>query len=174
MRISRVASCARQPRLVLEEEGPQVLSKRVIVPASVSECFAVASRLDAYMDWCSGSGLEEVQILEWDKDGRARKIVMVAGKFGLQTANTLIYSYSSEEDEVAFECIQGDVMPTLNGRYVFRDASEEAGSSPLTEVTYELKIGFAMGIPGWTHKALVGVILGTALGSFKSHIVRRG
>ena len=150
------------------------MSKSVIVPASVSECFAVASRLEAYMDWCRGSGLQEVQILEWGEDGRARKIVMVAGKFGLRTSNTLIYSYSPDDDEVAFECVQGDVMPTLNGRYVFRDASGEAGSSPQTQVTYELNIRFAMGIPEWTHKALVGVILSTALGSFKSHILRRG
>lgn len=150
-----------------------MLSKCVVVPASVAECFAVASNLEAYMDWCGGSGLEEVRILERGEDGRARKVAMVAGKFGLQTRNTLLYSYPPEHDQVVFECVQGDVMPILNGRYIFRDAGGEAGV-PETEVTYELEIGFAMGIPGWTHAALVGVILSTALESFRSHIQRGG
>ena len=109
---------------------------------------------------------------------------MVAGKFGLRTINTLLYSYSADEDQVVFQCLEGDVMPILNGRYVFRDVTvtrDLAGDTsrlvpakPVTEVTYELEIGFAMGIPAWTHSALVGIILNTALVSFKSHIERSG
>jgi hypothetical protein len=62
-------------------------------------------------------------------------------------------------------------MPKLNGRYSFRAvAPATGGRGPKTEVTYELDIGFAMGIPDWTHRALVTLILDTALGAFRSHI----
>ena len=72
-----------------------------------------------------------------------------------------------------FKSTQGDVMPKLDGRYVLRalDAGRH-GQPPRTLVTYELDIGFAMGIPEYTHRALVNVILGTALGSFKRQVMK--
>jgi len=172
---TRLLETVRQESLgatsTIQDVQSHVLSKSVLVPASLAQSFAVASNLSGYMEWCGDSGLEHVHILELDQHQRPRKIEMIAGKFGLKTANTLLYSYTvgDTESQVAFKCMKGDVMPKLDGRYILRDVSS-LHSQPMTEVTYELDIGFAMGIPAWTHKAIVGIILSTALGSFKKHI----
>jgi hypothetical protein len=76
------------------------LRKSVVVEASVAACFEQAANLERYLDWCAGSGLQEVAVCERSAQGRASKVVLTASKFGLTTRNTLLYTYSPTQDEV--------------------------------------------------------------------------
>jgi len=163
---ARAAEDGGGGRAVIEDVGGQVIRKSVVVESGIRECYAVAANLEGYTDWCAKSGLETIRVLSRDHFGRARRVIMLAAKFGLRTANVLEYQYSHllgeegregggegeregdipmKEMQVAFKCIRGDVMPKLDGRYSFRELSQD---SPVlrTEITYELEIEFAMGV----------------------------
>jgi len=68
---------------------------------------------------------------------------MTAGKLGVDMLNTMQYSYVTP-NQVIFNSIEGDVMKTLTGRYVF---AEVEGAPSKTQVTYELALEFGFPLP---------------------------
>ena len=98
---------------------------------------------------CDG---QRLQPWPWQKRAALHRVVltmridprqMTAGKLGVDMLNTMEYSYA-EPNQVIFNSIEGDVMKTLNGRYIF---AEVEGASSKTEVTYELALEFGFPLP---------------------------
>lgn len=141
----------------------EVLKQSVVVEANLEECYGVASNLDAYTRWCSKGGMKKVIVLERNEDELATKVQLTAGKLGVDMLNVMEYSYNFPH-EVAFKSIEGDVMKTLQGRYVF-ESSE--GSPEKTDVTYELSLEFGFPLPNMVRKQICGAIMRTALTAFK-------
>ena len=78
---------------------------------------------------------------------------MTAGKLGVDMLNTMEYTYDFP-NQVMFRSLEGDVMKTLDGRYVFAPVE---GKPSHTEVTYELALEFGFPLPSMVRTTVRGL-----------------
>lgn len=124
-----------------------------VIAASPERCFQVATEFERYPDWAKD--VKEAVVLERDSEGRATKVEFRASALGRSTHYTLGYSYGSEPLTIAWRLIDGDIMRTLDGDYMFEAVNNG------TLVTYDLSIDLVIPLPGFVKRRAENRILHT-------------
>ncbi len=90
--------------------GPgEFVQRTCVVPASVEVCFAVASDLDSYRQWCH-SGLRKLDVLERDEHSSRPSLVrMEVGKYGKPVSLAYMRIYA----RVCLQDVPGSLISKL-------------------------------------------------------------
>lgn len=134
---------------------------RMTVRASPERCLAVALDVEHYPEWAAD--IKEVEVLDRDAEGRARRVRFRAAAFGRSTTYTLVYDHSGSPGLLSWKLEEGDVTRILDGWYTF-----EQVDSGDTEVTYHLVAELLMPVPGFVKRRTEGRIMHTALKELKA------
>jgi ribosome-associated toxin RatA of RatAB toxin-antitoxin module len=132
------------------------------VAAPPSACFGIVMDFDRYPDWAHD--IKDAQVLARDDRGRGTTVAFRAAAMGRSASYVLEYSYP-DEVTVAWKLIEGDIMRSLDGHYVFAESSEGG-----TDITYELSVELVVPIPGFVKRRAEGKIMGTALRELKHRV----
>ncbi len=124
-----------------------------VIAASPERCFQVATEFERYPEWAKD--VKEAVVLERDTEGRATKVEFRASALGRSTHYTLGYSYGSAPLTIAWRLIDGDIMRTLDGDYMFEAVNNG------TLVTYDLSIDLVIPLPGFVKRRAENRILHT-------------
>lgn len=124
-----------------------------VIAASPDRCFQVATEFERYPEWAKD--VKEAVVLERDAQGRATKVEFRASALGRSTHYTLGYSYGDSPLTIAWRLVDGDIMRTLDGDYMFESVSNG------TLVTYDLSIDLVIPLPGFVKRRAENRILHT-------------
>lgn len=129
------------------------VSDSTTVKAPVDVVMDVINDLEAYPSWAEG--VEKVEILERDAEGRPAKASFEIDAKVLQVSYTLAYTYG--DNEVSWVLVEGDQLRQLDGSYV----AVPQGDS--THLTYSLEADIDLPLPGFMKKRGAKQILDTGL-----------
>lgn len=124
-----------------------------VISASPERCFEVATEFERYPEWAKD--LKEAVVLERDAQGRATKVEFRASALGRSTHYTLGYTYGENPLTIAWKLVDGDIMRTLDGDYMFEPVANG------TLVTYDLSIDLVIPLPGFVKRRAENRILHT-------------
>ena len=133
-------------------------SNEVTVEAPPETVLDVILDLESYPDWAEG--VEEVEVLERDADGRPAKARFVVDARVFEARYTLAYRYG--DDRVSWELVEGDRITQLDGEYVLSAQGDDA-----TRLKYTLEVALNMPLPGFLKKRGAKTILETGLNGVK-------
>ncbi len=133
------------------------------VGADADRCIEVALDFERYPDWAPD--IKEATVLERDERGRGSRVAFRAAAMGRSASYVLAYSYSDDNHRIAWSLLEGDIMRSLEGSYVFERATE--GS---TDITYNLTVELVVPIPGFVKRRAEGKIMTTALRELKHRV----
>lgn len=150
-----------------EEKSLEHVVVSVLVQETVASCFAVGIDIDAYPEWVDG--LRTAEILTTDAEGRPSTARFEAAGLGRLTTYVLAYDLHGAPHQLAWNLVKGDLTREIEGRYLFRDITEEPGR-PLTEVEYELTIDLAVPLPSFVKRRAEDKIVKSALERFKQRV----
>ncbi|HEY7564174.1 MAG TPA: SRPBCC family protein [Acidimicrobiia bacterium] len=136
------------------------------IKASPAEIFAVASDLDSYPTWATG--VKEIEVLEHDEEGRARRARFVVDGMVKEITYVLRYTYQ-EPNEMRWVAEPGDDLKQLEGSYVFNELADGR-----TEVVYGLKVEPSFTIPGFLRRQAERQLIGTALRGLRKRVEQVG
>jgi hypothetical protein len=125
----------------------------IVINASPERCAEVACDFAAYPQWAKD--VKEATVLERDASGRALTVEYRASALGRSTHFTLQYDYSQLPTRLSWHMVDGDIMRTILGSYVF--TPEGAG----TRVDYALEIELVLPLPGFVKRRAEKRILST-------------
>ena len=131
-----------------------------------SDVFGVAADLAAYTEWATG--VKEVEILETDGSGRARRARFVVDGMVKEITYTLVYSYD-EPFSIRWEAEPGPDLNELEGSYVFNQVADGR-----TEVIYGLRVDPSFTIPGFLRRQAEKQLVGTALRGLRKRVESLG
>ena len=94
-------------------------------------------------------------MLERDAQGRGTKVEFRASALGRSTHYTLGYTYGDSPLTIAWRLVDGDIMRTLDGDYMFESVNNG------TLVTYDLSIDLVIPLPGFVKRRAENRILHT-------------
>ena len=137
------------------------------VTATPAQCIAVALDFENYPEWAPD--VKESSVVERDDRGRATKVAFRAAAMGRSASYVLAYTYSDDNHRIAWTLLEGDIMRTLDGTYIF-----ESGPAETTDVTYHLSVELVVPIPGFVKRRAEGKIMGTALRELKHRVENLG
>jgi len=126
--------------------------------------FAVAADLAGYPDWATG--VNEVEILESDDDGRAKRARFEIEGFIKRIGYELEYTYEPPV-KISWRAIPGTDIKDMEGSYTFNEL--ESGG---TEIVYALRVDPAFVVPGFLRRQAEKQIVGSALRELKRHAER--
>ncbi len=135
-------------------------TERMIVRASLERCLEVALDVERYPEWAAD--IKEVEVLDRDDHGRARRVRFRAAAFGRSTTYTLVYDHAGAPELLSWKLDEGDLTRVLDGWYTFEPV--DGGD---TEVTYHLVAELLMPVPGFVKRRAEGRIMHTALKELK-------
>ena len=124
-----------------------------VISASPGRCFQVATEFERYPEWAKD--VKEAVVLERDALGRGTKVEFRASALGRSTHYTLGYTYGDSPLTIAWRLVDGDIMRTLDGDYMFESVSNG------TLVTYDLSIDLVIPLPGFVKRRAENRILHT-------------
>ena len=127
--------------------------------ASPQVVFNVAADLPRYPEWATG--VNEVEVLEEDASGRARRARFEIEGFIRRVSSDRRYEYD-EPHRMEWWAIPGDDIREMHGSYEFRPI--EGGG---TEIIYALRVEPAFTVPGFLRRQAEKQIVGTALRGLK-------
>jgi ribosome-associated toxin RatA of RatAB toxin-antitoxin module len=133
------------------------------VAADPQRCIAVALDFDQYPAWAPD--IKASEVLERDGRGRATRVSFRAAAMGRSASYILRYSYSEDNQRIAWTLEEGDIMRALDGTYVFEPAADGT-----TDVTYHLTVELVVPIPGFVKRRAESKIMGTALRELKHRV----
>ena len=123
--------------------------------APPEEVFAVASDVAAYPEWATC--VSEVEVLETDDEGRARRVSFEVEGFIKRIRYTLEYDYDPPH-EMRWTAEPGEDITEMEGSYRF-NALPDGG----TEIVYALRVQPAFTVPGFLRRQAEKQIVGAAL-----------
>lgn len=133
-------------------EGTIRSSETTAVPETV---FDVAADLAAYPEWATG--VAEVEILEEDASGLARRARFEVDGFIRRISYELVYEYERPH-RIAWTAVPGDDIDAMDGYYEFQ-ANEHGG----TAILYALRVEPAFTVPGFLRRQAEKQIVTNAL-----------
>lgn len=125
----------------------------IVINASPERCAEVAADFAAYPEWAKD--VKEATVLSRDSSGRATTVEYRASALGRSTHFTLQYDYSQLPDRLSWHMVDGDIMRSIVGSYVF---TPEGGG---TRVDYALEIELVLPLPGFVKRRAEKRILST-------------
>jgi ribosome-associated toxin RatA of RatAB toxin-antitoxin module len=127
-----------------------------------AEIMGVIADFDAYPEWVGT--LEEVEILERDRQGRATKVAFKLRTPVLRAAYTLAYRYEPDDRGMSWTYVEG-TLQDLSGGYALEPLDDGA-----TRVTYRLEVELGMPLPGLLKRQAAKQIVRSALGDLKQRV----
>lgn len=134
------------------------------IDAPAMACFDVAADVESYPQWAAG--VKEVEILERDDLGRARRAAFVLEGFVKEIAYELVYHYDPPH-LMSWRADPSPDIEMLEGSYSF---TEEDG---VTEVVYALSVLPTFTIPGFVRRQAEKQIVTTALRGLRQQVKQR-
>lgn len=134
------------------------------IDAPAMACFDVAADVESYPQWAAG--VKEVEILERDELGRARRAAFVLEGFVKEIAYELVYHYDPPH-LMSWRADPSPDIEMLEGSYSF---TEEDG---VTEVVYALSVLPTFTIPGFVRRQAEKQIVTTALRGLRQQVKQR-
>jgi ribosome-associated toxin RatA of RatAB toxin-antitoxin module len=130
--------------------------------ATPAEVLAVVADFKAYPEWVAG--IEEVEVLDRDRQGRGTQVA-----FRLRTplgdqAYTLAYDYQPDDAGVSWTYVEG-TLDDLAGAYTL-----EAADDGTTRVTYRLEVALSVPLPGLVKRQAAKQIVRSALSDLKRRV----
>jgi hypothetical protein len=125
----------------------------ILIDASPERCAEVAMDFAAYPQWAKD--VKEATVLSRDASGRATTVEYRASALGRSTHFTLQYDYSQLPGRLSWHMVDGDIMRSIVGSYVF--TKEGVG----TRVDYALEIELVLPLPGFVKRRAEKRILST-------------
>jgi hypothetical protein len=122
---------------------------------------AVIAVFPAYPTWVAAA--KQVDVLETDADGRARRVHFVLDAGAVKDDYVLDYTWDGDR-RVDWTLVQGQMQKQQDGSYVL---SESNGS---TTVTYSITIDLSIPMLGLIKRKAEKVILDTALKELKKRV----
>jgi hypothetical protein len=132
---------------------------QIHVSADALDCFDLATDFASYPRWAKD--VKEATILTRDEAGRPARVQYRAAALGRTVRYVLDYDYGKAPDSFSWTLVEGDMLRTLDGTYVF--AAEGDG----TNVTYDLRVDLSVPMPGLLKRRAAGLITRTALEELK-------
>jgi uncharacterized membrane protein len=123
--------------------------------------FSVAADLGGYPSWATG--VNEVEVLEEDEQGRARRARFEIEGFIKRIRYELEYEYDPPH-RITWRAIPGTDIRDMEGSYTFKPL--EGGG---TEIVYALRVEPAFTVPGFLRRQAEKQIVGSALRELKRH-----
>jgi len=131
-----------------------------VVNAPPEVVFRVVTDFANYVNWVSD--LKNIQVLDYDADGRPLEVEFRAAAFGRSTTYSLRYDYGRAPQQLSWIQTQGDLTETLHGQYRF----ESSGAG--TKVTYDLEVELSVPIPSFVKSRAAQRIQSQALRELKA------
>ena len=128
-------------------------SESVVVAAGLDACFAMTIDFEKYPEWAHD--VKQATVLTRDASGRPTVVEFRASALGRSTHYTLGYSYGDAPLTIQWKLVDGDIMRTLDGDYMFEPVNNG------TLVTYDLSIDLVIPLPGFVKRRAENRILHT-------------
>src|SRR5829696_8228705 len=109
----------------------------VEIAAPIETCFAAITDYETFPGW--QSAVVDTEVLDWDKQGRGKRVRLVVDAKVRKVEYTLDYRYD-EPTRIEWDFVEGNGINDADGHYAFEDLGN--GS---TRATY--KFGLEVGIP---------------------------
>lgn len=133
------------------------VSDETVVTAPAETVWAVITDLASYPDWADG--VEEVEVLESDDEGRPVSARFVVDARIMTVRYTLAYEYG--DNSMTWSLTEADQLSQLDGEY--RITPDGEGS----RVRYMLEVDVGMPVPGFVKRRAAKEILETGLMGLK-------
>ena len=128
-------------------------SESLVVTADLDSCFSMASDFEKYPEWAHD--VKQATVLTRDASGRPTVVEFRASALGRSTHYTLGYTYGDSPLTIQWKLVDGDIMRTLDGDYMFEPVNNG------TLVTYDLSIDLVIPLPGFVKRRAENRILHT-------------
>jgi len=126
------------------------------------EIMGIISDFDAYPEWVGQ--LEEVQVLERDREGRGTVVSFQVSTPMFPAEYTLRYTYAREDGGMSWTYVEG-TLDDLSGSYTLDPVDDQ-----LTRVTYRLEVELDAPIPGLLKRQAAKQIVRSALSDLKRRV----
>lgn len=133
----------------------EAASQSTTIAATPDAIWAIVLDIDRYPEWAKD--VKEATVLRRDDQGRPLEVEFRAAAIGRSAHYTLVYDWSAFPASVAWKLVHGDIVRTVDGSYVFSDAST-AGA---TDVVYDLLIELQVPVPAFVKRRAEVRILNT-------------
>ncbi len=137
--------------------------RSIVISADADAILAVISDFERYPDWVSAA--REVEVIDSDPQGRARRVRFVLDAGVLQDTYVLDYDWDSSGRSVSWSLVSSDLQKLQEGRY--RLSQQVPGS---TKVTYELTVDLMVPMIGQLKRRAEKAITDTALHDLKKRV----
>lgn len=126
--------------------------------------FDVASDLESYPEWATG--VNSVEVLERDADGRPARAVFEVEGFIKKITYELNYTYDAP-NRIEWHAVPGDDIADMAGYYEFRQEGDA------TEIIYALRVEPTFTVPGFLRRQAERQIVSSALRGLKRRAEER-
>ena len=109
----------------------------VEIAAPVETCFAAITDYETFPSW--QGAVVDTEVLDWDKNGRGKRVRLFIDAKIRKVDYTLDYSYD-EPERIEWDFVEGNGIDGADGHYLFEDLG-----GGRTRATY--KLGLEVGIP---------------------------
>lgn len=133
------------------------VSDETVVTAPAETVWAVITDLASYPDWADG--VEEVEVLESDDEGRPVSARFVVDARIMTVRYTLAYEYG--DNSMTWSLTEADQLSQLDGEYRITPDGERS------RVRYMLEVDVGMPVPGFVKRRAAKEILETGLMGLK-------
>lgn len=139
----------------------QRVSDSVVIEADRETVFAVIADVSTYDDWVDG--IERVEVLEEDADGRPLRAAFTVDARVVQMTYTLAYTHDAPREQ-SWSLVEGETVRQLDGSYRLEEQGEQ------TKVTYELEVDVDVPLPGFMKKRAAKTILDQGLAGLRRRV----
>jgi uncharacterized membrane protein len=112
----------------------------VEIEAPIETCFAAIIDYETFPSW--QSAVVDTEVLDWDKQGRGKRVRLFVDAKVRKVDYTLDYSYDQPE-RIEWDFVEGNGINDADGHYLF----EELGDGR-TRATYRLGLEVGIPLPG--------------------------
>jgi hypothetical protein len=122
-------------------------TEHVTIDAPPQRCWETALEFERYPEWAKD--LKRAVVLSRDRDDRPQEVEFTAAAMGRSTKYILRYDYSGAPQRLSWSLVEGDIMKSLDGSYVFSPSVTHPGA---TDVTYDLSVEVVVPLPGFVKR----------------------
>ncbi len=134
------------------------------IHATPREIMAVVADFESYPEWVGN--LDEVEVVERDRRGRASVVAFKLRTPLMSAEYTLAYRYAPREAGVSWT-YQAGTLQDLSGSY---DLEPSQDATRVTRVTYRLDVELGMPLPGLVKRQAARQIVRSALNDLKRRV----
>lgn len=130
----------------------------VVIAADPATILGIVTDLGSYPLW--QPDITDVEILETNDDGSARRARFEASAMGITVSFELEYTYTGAE--MRWRLVDSDLLTRNDGSYVLVDQGNGT-----TEVTYQLDVDTSIAVPGFMRRQIANRVVSSALQGLK-------